>query len=123
MPLKCNYYALRVVIVVYLHYQTITTNAGEHKRTTTMKFQIRTNSANFGDTFGVYIFDKPKFEYTKNEAGEKIKTQIGIEAGFVKQTEFSHGTFEMEHEEVKKLTKKLSDNCRNCWVKLYIMEG
>ena len=64
------------------------------------KYQIRTNGKHFGEVFGVYIIDEEKF---------------------VKQTSYSHGTFEMEFVHARKLERKLQENARNCWVKLYRM--
>lgn len=108
---------------IYIIKQT-QTNAGGHKRTTTMKkFQIRTNAKSFGENFGVYIFDKPVFSYDKDSNGNVIKTQTGTEAGFVKQSEYSHGTFAMDEKEAQLLTKQLSASARNCWVKMYEMIG
>ena len=91
------------------------------KHTMKKQIQIRTNSKSFGDTFGVFDFNAPIFEYSKNEAGEKIKTEVG-KGKFVKQTEFSHGTIEMEISEARAMVAKMSANCKNgTWVRLYEM--
>ena len=64
------------------------------------KFQIRTNASNFGDTFGVWSIELNKF---------------------VKQVDYSQGTFEMSQKEARELASKLSRDSRNCWVRLYEM--
>ncbi len=87
----------------------------------TAKFQIRTNSKNFGDTMGVYDFNAPVYEYGRDDNGQKVKKEVG-KGKFVKQESFDHGTFEMNRQEARDFTKKLNDNCRNgVWVRLYEM--
>ena len=102
-----------------------------------MNYQIRTNAKNFGDTTGMYVLEGYEYGYYREEKGESFTCKAGYKwekdndhhslrykrkAGkFVKQTDFNHGTLEMDKKEARELVAKLSDNARNCWVRLYEM--
>ena len=103
------------------------------------KYQIRTNSRQFGDTFGVYDFNSTNYIYLKTDQGETVehggevyekdhnftnpkKFRYGKKgAKFVKQESYDHGTFEMEPDQARKLCAELEKNARGCWVRLYEM--
>ena len=89
---------------------------------TTAKIQIRTNAQRFSPSFGVFDPQSEVMSYTNNEKGEKVKTGTGQYGQFVKQTDFNHGTFEMEISEARRKVQDMSNSARNCWVKLYIIE-
>ncbi len=101
------------------------------------KVQIRTNAKNFKN-HGVYMLDADVYGHYREDHGDSFTCQLGYEwtldhshhtvrymrkAGkFVNQTEFSHGTMELDQKEAVELTKKLNDNARNSWVRLYYMD-
>jgi len=105
------------------------------------EYQIRTNAKSFGENYGVYVMDQKDKIYEVDFKGETFsdsrgewtyigqnfsKTKYMYESQFavgkfVKQMEFSHGTFKCSPDDVKTLLNKLQDNARNCWVRLYKM--
>ena len=110
--------------------------------TNSNKFQIRTNSNQFGDTLGVFLQDAENIAYgyyrEAKETNEQTITDYNgnvwtrddshskprfmrnqAEGKFVKQTSFDHGTFEATQEEADTLFNSLKNNARNCWVRLY----
>tara|TARA_R100000935_G_C2754450_1_gene131024 strand:+ start:96 stop:428 length:333 start_codon:yes stop_codon:yes gene_type:complete len=104
-------------------------------------FIIKTNAKQFGQNFGVYLQDSIEYGYYREAKNTNdltftdyngqvwerdtnhSKPRFMRSAGtFVKQETFSHGEFIATEKFAKELTKKLSDNARNSWVKLYYVK-
>lgn len=108
--------------------------------TTQKTFIIKTNSKQFGENFGVYVKNSIEYGYYsearktndltfidyKGQVWDRDNTHtkprfMKKSGNFIKQESFSHGEFLSTEKEAKNLTKKLNDNARNSWVRLYFV--
>ena len=103
----------------------------------TRKIQIRTNSKQF-ENFGVYLLDCEIYGHYNENRGDSFTCLSGHNwikdnshhqkrykrnsGKFINQENFNHGTIEITQKNARLLTKKLNENARNCWVRLYYMD-